>query len=197
MLGKLARLLTQCLSLIVGGCVADQTATPRTIRVVLLGDEARMTVLEAIAADHRTNTSSNNAHVAMECSMGNSTLLFSTPIAESNDAGSLLDNADCAIIVIDVAQYNPELFESCAKLLSKNSSRKIILLFANTGVLRVDKPNAIELLELAELDCREFLNHHGLDGDNAAWFYDSQNVIPADRPPMGTTLMSLVKHIAK
>jgi hypothetical protein len=173
------------LSLIIGGCVADRPVTSQVTRVVLLGHDARESVLRAIADDHD----------ASEFSSGGSTLYFATPAADADGSKSLLETADVAIIVIDAGEYKPSTFESCAELLAQKPSVEIVLLFANTGDLLLDKPDAVALLELSELDVREYLNTHGLDGDNVAWFYDSQNVIPDDRPPMGTNLTSVVNHI--
>lgn len=196
MLRKIALALAGCLSLISSGCAGDQKATSEATGVVLVGDQVRVAVLQRIADDHRASSTADGVSLTVEFPIGESRLHFTTLAADSQSADSLLSAADVAIIVIDASEYKPSTFDACAQLLARKSSLEILLLFANTRKLVLDRPDAIELLELSELDVRDHLNAHGLEGDNAGWFYDFPNVVPDDRPPMGTSLGSVVEYIA-
>lgn len=171
----------------------------QTLRIVLLGHHARVSVLQTIAGNTRASLTTNDDCIAVDCAIGRSTLHFLTQVPERDilEARATVDSADFFVVVIDVFQYEPAIYESCAQLLEKNPSSEIILLFVNTRTLRLDKRHAVELLELIELDVREYLDNYGLDGDAPPWFYDSADVIADDRRPMGTSVMSVVDHIAK
>lgn len=197
MMGRIARIVTTLFAAISGGCT-DQTPS-ETTQILLVGHDARKDVLRTIGEVCQSSAATSGDLTTLGYSADGVTYHFSAPSSDSHSqaARAALSTADIVVLVIDAGAYDPGLFDACAAMLSEQPPSEIILLFANTARIRLDKPHAVELLELCELDVREFLSKHGLDGDNARWFYDSPNVIPEDHPPIGTSVKAVVDHITK
>lgn len=202
-MGRIARIVKTVFAAISGGRT-DQTPS-ETTRILLVGHDARKYVLRTIGKVCQSSAATSGDLTTLGYSADGVTYHFSALSSDSNSqaARAALSTADIVVLVIDVidqgaydAPFAP-LFDACAAMLSEQPPSEIILLFANTARIFLDKPDAVELLELLELDVLKFLCKHGLDGDNACRFYDSPNVIPEDHPPTGTSVKAVVDYITK
>jgi translation elongation factor EF-Tu-like GTPase len=131
------------------------STSARALSVALLGDDIRV----EMARDLATNDS-----------------LDITAPPKSAGAASVAAaafNADFVVLVTDATQGPLPIHREHAMILRQLEIDAIGLLFANTKQLS-GMPDAVELLELEELEVREVLNAYDLPGDMVTCFHDTQ-----------------------
>lgn len=138
------------------------SASSRTaLAVTLLGDDLRV----QIAAGLRSNG-----------------LAKVNAPPKSSDAATIASAAyksDFVILVTDATQGPLPIHREHAMILRQLGIKRIGLLFANTEQLS-GMSDAVELLELEELELREILNVYDLPGDTVTCFHDTK--LPGNEP---------------
>ncbi|MBZ2188242.1 hypothetical protein K8B33_03990 [Alcanivorax sp. JB21] len=134
------------------------------IDVVLLGDDARMSVMEQCRSS---------------CSAHGNVLGAPSRSSSASDVASYAQHAKHAVIVIDATQGPLPITREHIQIARQAGVPSLSMMFVNMRGLEGMR-DAGELVELVELEVRELMNAYAMDGDSAMVFHDSRiRVIPS------------------
>lgn len=154
------------------------TSTRPKLSVALLGDDIRVSVAEHLASD--------------------ASLEIVTPPRGSNapHAASAAWTADVVILVTDATQGPLPVHREHSMILRQIGVESIGLLFANTKQLS-GMPDAVELLELEELEVREVLNAYDLPGDTVTCLHDNKLAALDSAPQLVLGIPAILEWIKR
>ncbi len=155
------------LSLAIAGC-DNSSLTPSTdapaqrspalthpkLSVALLGDKIRVDVAKDLASNNALNVIAPPNH------------------ADATTIAATAFKADFVLLVTDATQGPLPVHREHSMILRQLGITSIGLLFANTKQL-AGMSDAVELLELEELEVREVLSTYDLPGDHVTCFHDT------------------------
>lgn len=149
----------------------DPTAPPMSpVRVVLLGDQTRVELLNQLAAASDAVVNDDTKEIASAATVKNCRVTMST--AKSDDVAanaSICSVANLAIIAVDARNGPMPVHREHILFARQMHIPDILIAFTHSDA--IDDP---ELLELEELEMRELLNAYDWSGDDAIVAFDSE-----------------------
>lgn len=160
--------------------VVASPAWANQIDVVLLGDDARLSVMNQCG-------SSCMAH-------GN---VVGAPSRNSSasDVANYAQHAKHALIVIDATQGPLPITREHIQIARQAGVPSLSMMFVNMPGLEGMK-DAGELVELVELEVRELMNAYAMNGDSAMVFHDSRIRVIPDLHTDGVGLRQILERVS-